>query len=202
MRFQDMKTCASIFERLSTAAMIGYIGWVCLFGSGCASRNVNPPVPRPHTGYVDFYTGSAEDLNWDVKCSDPASQASRTVYSELEYLDDNILRLAFAPGHYTFSVGFLNRIILERAKVEVDVSNGMVTPVRVSLDEAGTAIVKSKDVRAGGTYYGRYGRSTRIRSEDDPVYRVLAEAHAPLPYATKGEAPYYATAPGAQPGAR
>jgi hypothetical protein len=82
----------------------------------------------------------------------------------------------------------------------VEVSSGEITPVRVSLAEVGTATVRRKDVTMGGTAFGRYGRATKIRSEEDPIYRVLAEAQHPLPYVVKAQVPYYVSASAAPSG--
>ena len=197
-----MKKGSSIRHWITITSMIGLAGICCLLGAGCASSNVNPSAPRPHTGYVDFYLAPAEDLNWDVKGSESRNKSEETLFSELRFLDENILRLAFPPGHYTFSIGFLNRVILERARVEVEVRSGEVTPVRVSLEEVGTATVKRKEIGMGGTAYGRYGRATKIRSEEDPIYRVLADVQHPLPYAVKAQVPYHVSASATPPAAQ
>jgi hypothetical protein len=188
-----MTLCRTIFERCSAALLMGLLAGSCLFAAGCASRNVNPPVARAHTGYVDFYTDTDEELSWFVKELDVADPAGEVLFSEVKPLPGNILRLALPPGHYAFSIAFLNRIVLERAQLTVDVNDGQVTPVHVTLAESGTATVKSKETRAGGTYYGRFGRRTKFRSEEDPAYRVVAEARTAVPYAAKAQMPYYTT---------
>jgi hypothetical protein len=188
-----MTNCRGIFGRCATGLLVGLIAWGGLLAAGCASRNVNPPEPRAHTGYVDFYTDADEELSWFIKELDVADPAGEVLFSEVKPLAGNILRLALPPGHYTFSIALLNRIVLERAQGAVEVNAGPGTPVHVSLAESGTATVKSKDTRTGGTYYGRFGRRTKFRSEEDPAYRVVAEARTLLPYAVKAQMPYYTT---------
>jgi hypothetical protein len=141
-----------------------------LIAAGCASPNVNPPTPRAHTGYVDFFADD-EKLYWQVDQIGPGEKTNQ-VFAQFAPLEEHILRLAFAPGHYQFRVTFMNHAIRSPGVVEVQVQDGMITPVQVTLVDAGEALVQSKEVQGGATYYGRYGRNTRIRDNPDIMYRV------------------------------
>lgn len=163
---------------------------VALFITGCASPNVNPTQARAKTGYVDFYAESSGELSWQVACFDDRTESFRNVFSELEPPPGPVLRLAFAPGRHRLRVTFLNRVVREPGQVEVEVKDGMITPVRVELTSAGESLVQTKRTNPGGTPYGRYGRRTKFGSDESTMYRVSVEANAPMPYQVKERMPY------------
>src|SRR6202142_3146173 len=121
-----------------------------LFVTGCASPNVNPPRARANTGYVDFYADSSGELSWQVARFDDHTQGFRSVFSEFEPPPGRALRLAFPPGHYLLRVTFMNCVVREPGLVEVDVKDGMITPVRVQLTETGETTVETKQTSVGG----------------------------------------------------
>jgi hypothetical protein len=157
-----------------------------LLAGGCASPNVNPASARPHTGYVDFYAVDADNLWWDVT----DINRNKKVFYEFGPVQEPILRLAFKPGTYPLRVTFLNHPILVPGVADVEVRDGMVTPVTVTLVPAGTVLVETKTTQTGGTYYGRYGRRTKIRDTEAVNYEVSAEPQPPLPYQPKAHMPY------------
>lgn len=161
---------------------------------GCASRNVNPVKAAPKTGYVDFYTVEDNDLSWDVR----DLQCRQKGFSEFNPVKGNILRLAFPEGDYQLRISFLNRAVLVPATNAVPVRDGMVTPVKVHLVASGTANVYREETHAGGTVYGRYGRTTKIKSDENVTIDVKTEQQSPIPYAPKDHMPYRA-APVATP---
>jgi hypothetical protein len=161
-----------------------------LWFAGCAAGNVNPAQARANTGYVDFHTGSPAELNWDVARYDEGAKEFRRVYSRLEVPPQGFLRLAFSPGRDRLRVTFLNRVIARPVEIEVEVQAGKVTPVRVTLTDAGVALVRTKETSAGGSAYGRYGRRTRIGSAETTMYALSAAAEAPVAYQSKEQMPY------------
>ena len=152
---------------------------------GCATPNVNPPQARANTGYVDFQADPSAELCWDVARFDDRTQDFKSVFSELDPLADGVLRLAFAPGHYRLRVTFLNRVITQPAEIEVEVQDGKITPVRVTLTETGTAFVQTKETSRGGTAKGRYGRRTKIDTDETVMSGLSAVADPPMPYQVK-----------------
>ncbi len=158
-----------------------------LVAGGCASSNVNPAAARRNTGYVDFYVTETNDLFWDV--TDMAS--NKKVFSKFRPLRGPILRLAFRPGQYQFQVTFLNRLIAATGTAELEVRDGMVTPIRVTLQPTDTSIVQSKSIEAGTTFYGRYRRRTNTRRSETVNYKIIAEPQPPLPYRPKELMPYF-----------
>jgi hypothetical protein len=149
---------------------------------GCASSNVNPAVAHHDTGYVDFYVTVTNDLYWDV--TDIAS--NKKVFSEFGPLREPILRLAFKPEQYQFQITFLNRVIAAQGTANVDVHDGMVTPVLVTLLPVGSAVAQNKSV-----YFGRLGRRSKISQTQTVNYKIIAEPQSPLPYRPKERMPYF-----------
>jgi hypothetical protein len=160
------------------------------FLAGCASPNVNPAMPKANTGYADFFTDSAEDLDWEVRQLNTATGQFEPVFSRLKPIEGRILRLAFAPGRYSLRVTFLNRVIAKPAEVEVEVQDGKITPVRVTLTEAGATSVRTKETSRGGTLYGRYGRRTKIGSDEASMNSISAVAAPPVAYQVKERMAY------------
>jgi hypothetical protein len=161
-----------------------------LFVAGCAGPNVNPSQARANTGYVDFYADSSGELSWEVARFDDHTQGFRSVFSKLEPPPGRALRLAFPPGHYRMRVMFMNRVVRQPGLVELEVKDGLITPVHVALIPDGTTQVETKETRIGGTFKGRYGRGTKFGSDESTMYRVSAEADAPMPYQVKERMPY------------
>lgn len=159
---------------------------VLLLAGGCASPNLNPASARPHTGYVDFYAVNADDLSWEIT----DVQRNKKVFYEFDPVKESILRLAFKPGQYQLRVTFLNHAILVPGVADMEVRDGMVTPVTVTLLPAGTALVETKSGQAGGTYYGRYGRRTRIKNNEAASYEVSAEPQPPVPFQPRAQMSY------------
>jgi hypothetical protein len=165
----------------------------CLFLTlitGCASPNVNPPQARAKTGYVDFYADSSGGLSWQVARFDDHKQSFRSVFSEFKPPPGRVLRLAFPPGHYRLRVTYMNCVVREPGLVEVEIKDGMITPVYVKLTEAGETTVQTKQTSVGGTAYGRYGRRTKFSNDESATYRISAEASAPVSYQLKERMPY------------
>ena len=113
-----------------------------LLGLGCASNNVNPGTAHRGTGYVDFYARNDTDLSWSIERLESDGDR-KNVFFEFDPLQENILRLAFKPGHHRLSITIINRPILAQGTVELEVGDGQVIPVSVTLADAGTGQVLS-----------------------------------------------------------
>ena len=136
----------NLMEHLKTIPTLAALAAVSLFAIGCASPNVNPPRARAKTGYVDFYADSSGELSWQVARFDDHTQGFRSVFSEFEPPSGRVLRVAFPPGHYRMLVTFMNCVVREPGLVELEVKDGMITPVRVQLTDAGETTVDRKSV--------------------------------------------------------
>jgi len=177
---------------IHAAAFAGLcLAWLEL--TGCSTPNVNPPAPRDHTGYVDFYTDSDMGLSWDVKRTDGGTGELRAVYSEFKPVQGTILRLAAPPGNHRFQVWFTNQVTEGPQTVQVQVMDGKVTPVHVTLAPAGSTAVERKNYRMGGSAKG-YARGTKISSDQSSVFQIGAEAASPQAYGPKESMPYWSLA--------
>lgn len=161
-----------------------------LLVAGCATPNVNPPQARANTGYVDFHADPSAGLSWEVARWEDRSQDFQRVFWDLEPPSGGVLRLAFAPGRHRLRVTFLNRVITKPAELEVEVQDGKILPVRVTLTEAGTTLVRTKEENRGGTAYGRYGRRTKIGSDETVMHDISAVAAPPVAYQPREQMPY------------
>jgi len=164
------------------------IGLICLMVAGCASPNVDPPTPRAHTGYVDFFADD-ENLYWQVDQIAPDGK-TKQIFARFAPLNEHILRLAFAPGHYRLRVSFMNHAIRTPGVVDVEVQDEMITPIQVTLVDVGEALVQSKSVQGGATYFGHYGRNTRITDNPNIMYQVDLAAGPAMTYKPKVAMPY------------
>jgi hypothetical protein len=170
--------------------LLVFLAAIGLWVQGCATRNVNPPQARANTGYVDIHAGLTNDLNWDVTRWDDHSRNWQSVFWDLEPPPGGVLRLAFPPGRQRLRIALLNRVITRPVEVEVEVQDGKVTPLRVTLSAAGTTVVQTKEQSRGGTAFGRYGRRTRFGSDEMTMYHLSASATPPAAYQVREQMPY------------
>jgi hypothetical protein len=184
----NMKTVILLWRYLPGSFVCFLIALVWLMAAGCASPNVDPPTPRAHTGYVDFFADD-ENLYWQVDQVE-ADGKTQQLFSLFAPLNEHILRLAFAPGHYRFRVTFMNHAIRKPGALEVEVQDEMITPVQVTLVDVGEALVQSKSVQGGATYFGHYGRNTRITDNPNIMYQVNLMVGPFSTYKPKAAMPY------------
>jgi hypothetical protein len=177
-------------KRFKTIPFLLALAALALWVPGCATQNVNPPQARANTGYLDFHADPSEELCWQVARFDDRTQSFKSVFSDLEPPPDRVLRLAFVPGHYRMRITFLNRVISKPAEVEVEVKDGMITPVQVALIPDGTTLVEHKEQRLGPTIKGRYRNNTKYSSNESTMYRVSAGAEVLTPYQVKERTVY------------
>jgi len=177
-------------KKLAMSTWLPAIAALTLLATGCATSNVNPPEARANTGYVDFHAEAATDLCWEVTRFDERGQDFQRVFSAFDPPTVGILRRAFPPGRHRLRVTFLNRVITQPAEVELEIQDGRITPVRVSLTEAGTTMVESKEVNRGGTARGHHGRRTKIDSDETAMYRLSAAAAPAVAYQPKERMSY------------
>ena len=183
---------------LSFGGVAGPILLLVTLACGCASPNVNPPKPKPGLGYVDFFAPAQHELAWQVERWDSEKQRHQALFSHFEPLAEPILRLALPAGRHQLKVTVLNRVTFDAEPLDLDVLDGQVIPVRVTLVAAGKTAVRDRRESAGGTPFGRYGRRTKIVYDEETIFRISASAEPAQPYQTKQDMPY-ATAATAVP---
>lgn len=174
------KTMKPLTLALFTAVLV-------LAAGGCASLNVNPSVAKPGMGYVDFYCVDADGLYWDIT----DTKTGKKVFYNFNPFNEQILRVALKPGHYQLRINVLNHVINQTATADVEVREGKITPITVTLAPAGSETVRTTSTQVGGTYYGRYGRSTRIVTTQSTSFDILAEPRPQLPYQPKEQMSYF-----------
>ena len=157
---------------------------------GCGTRDVNPPQARANIGYVDFYATPAEDLYWQVKRISAPGKRDEIVFSKLQSPAGGILRLSFMPGHHHLKVRILNRVIAEPLEIEVEVAEGKITPVCVTLTPAGTTYVETRQESYGGTAKGRVGQRVKYGTDETIRYDLTANVEAPRDYQPKERMSY------------
>ena len=151
---------------------------ICL---GCASRNVNPRAARTNTGYVDIFDPEGGSWSWSIE----NPRGGPSFYTEYKP-HIGIVRLALSPGSYELGIAILNTAISKPPAVTVQVVNGQLTPVRVSLSEQGATALDRKHTQVPG----RYLRRTKITGDQTQSHRLEAEVLPSIPYRPKEQVPY------------
>lgn len=100
---------------------------------GCTTSHGHLSAARSGLSFVDFHSDPPEDLAWRVSRFDFEKRTWVPVYADLKPPAGGVLRLACVPGPYQFQVTLLNRVVLQPALVDVEVVEGLTTPVRVGL---------------------------------------------------------------------
>jgi hypothetical protein len=160
-----------------------------LLAFGCATSGVNPDRPDASAGYVDFYTDANMGFAWDVREAALTGGDFELVFSDLEPVGGNILRLPFTPGRHRLRITLLNRVVTKPANIDITVESGRVTPVRIVLAEAGSTVVVSKKTIMGGTG-SRSGRQTDTRRDESTMYALSTTADSPVSIQPVQQMPY------------
>ena len=156
--------------------------------AGCSSLEPNPASPRASTGYVDFYCDTTSDLSWDVYRVD-ANGKTKKAFSQYKPFPGNVLRMPAKPGEQRYRVGIFNRVTEGPEETTVNVEDGKVTPVKVTLVKSGTVTTQDKSYSFRGSAKG-YARGTKFSREENPVLDITLETQTPLPYEPKERMPY------------
>lgn len=112
-----------------------------------------------------------------------------TVFAEYKPVQGAVLRLATPPGNYRFQVAFNNRATEGPQTTVVEVQNGKVTPVHVTLVPAGSVAVDSKTYEYRPTPRASR-RVTRITSVEQQVLRIQLAPGSPRTYRQIERMPY------------
>ena len=158
-------------------------GALLLLLSACASRNVNPPAPQPHTGYVDIRPEPAMGISWDILYAKPGSEKFKRAFSDVKPVE-GALRVALPPGRHRLRINVLNHVITEPTDVEVDVQNGQTTPVTVKFAAGKDLQMPYRDPNAGRAFR-RQGRGTKVSLYEGSEFAIAATAEAAVPYKPK-----------------
>jgi hypothetical protein len=158
--------------------------------ASCATSDVNPRQARANTGYADLYGKRASGLSWEVARFDATAGEFRRILSDYEPPEYGIVRLALATGRHRLRLTCLDQATTGPVDIEVEVEDGKITPVRVTMRKAGTTEAETEETSIGGTLYGRYGRRTKIIGDEQVMFQVSANSGPPVAYRLKAEMPY------------
>src|SRR5262245_24620048 len=125
-------------RRILRNCLFSVLGMLCIL-NGCSTTTKTSEKPVPGAGFVDIYTvPDVPGLAWDVQRYDPNKKRHILVYSEVQATSTGRLRVTLPVGHHDLRVAFLNRVLLRPAEVEIEVMEGKVTPVKLTLEGSGT----------------------------------------------------------------
>lgn len=163
---------------------LGVAGGLALLASGCAGPDVNPTSARTGRGYVDLYSQPKADVWWKVDVFDTRGQAYREFTAQFHSAGSDIFRIEARPGSYKARISVVNGAVEAPAEVEVDVREGMITPIRVTGAVAGEGSFQVKEDRL------RW-EASRVRDYPQRIWRISASAQPPVPYAPKEDMRYW-----------
>ncbi|HVM50538.1 MAG TPA: hypothetical protein VMU04_21105 [Candidatus Acidoferrum sp.] len=169
--------------------LLGAITGPLLFACGCAGPDVNPSSPHPGRGYVDLFTQPKKDVWWKVDVFDARQQGYKEFTAEFKAPGQEILRVQARPGVHKARISFVNQAIQAPAEVEVEVREGMITPVEVKLTEAGSSYVRDVEDRAVSGF--RTAGRNKVTDYPQQVWQITATALPPIPYTPKENTTYW-----------
>lgn len=167
-----------------TLNLLSLAGGLMLMASGCAGPDVNPASARTGRGYVDLYSQPKADVWWKVDVFDKRGQAYREYTAQFHSAEANIFRIEARPGSYQARISVVNSAVEAPAEVEVQVREGMITPIRVTGVVAGESSFRVKEDRL------RW-EASRVREYPQRVWKISASAQPPVPYAPKEDMKYW-----------
>jgi hypothetical protein len=153
--------------------------------TGCATRDVNPPATRPGRGYVDFYTVPKAEAWWKVDVFDPSRQDYKEFTAQFKAPGAGIFRVEARPGRYKARISFVNQPVEAPAEAEVEVREGLITPVRVTLNKGDSTYVRVVDDRA------RDAHRNKVTDYQQQRWQISAVAQPPVPYTPKERTAYW-----------
>ena len=123
--------CRQPIKRIAVA---GWLPALLLgFSCGCATPDTDPPSARVGRGYVDLYTVPRTEAWWKVDVFDPHRQSYKEFTAQFKAPGEGVFRVEARPGGHKARISFVNQAIEAPAEVEVEVRDGMITPVQVTL---------------------------------------------------------------------
>jgi hypothetical protein len=164
--------------RWSAALLLG-------LACGCATPDVDPTAARAGRGYVDLYTVPKTEAWWKVDVFDPGRQGYKEFTAQFKAPGEGILRVEARPGSHKARISFVNQAIEAPAEVEVEVREGMITPIKVTLEQGDTSYVRAVDDRARDIH------RNKVTDYQQQRWKISAAAQPPVPYTPKGQTAYW-----------
>ena len=104
-------------------------------------------------------------------------------------MEQAIFRIAARPGPHKARISFVNQAVEAPAEVEVEVREGMITPVQVKLDKGDTSYVRVVDDRARSGF--RNASRNQVTDYSQQRWQISATAQPPVPYTPKENTAYW-----------
>ena len=155
------------------------------FASGCATPDVDPTAARAGRGYVDLYTVPKTEAWWKVDVFDPGRQGYKEFTAQFKAPGEGVFRVEARPGRHKARVSFVNQAIEAPAEVEVEVHEGMITPVQVTLNQGDSTYVRVTGDRARDVH------RNKVTDYQQQRWKISAAAQPPVPYTPKGQMAYW-----------
>ncbi len=152
---------------------------------GCATPDVNPPTAHAGYGYVDLYTVPKTEVWWKVDVFDPRRQGYKEFTAQFKAPGEGIFRVQAKPGSHQARISFVNQAIEAPAEVDVEVREGMITPVKVTLEQGGNTYVRVVEDRAKNIY------RDKVTDYQQQRWKISAAGQPPVPYTPKSQMAYW-----------
>jgi hypothetical protein len=169
--------------------LVSAISGMVLLANGCATPDVNPQAPRPGRGYVDLFTQPKTNVWWKVDVFDSRRQDYKEFTAQFKAPEQAIFRVEARPGSYKTRISFVNQAIQAPAEVEVEVRDGMITPVEIKLNQGGSSYVRVVEDRARSGF--RTARRNEVTDYPQQLWEISATAQPPIPYVPKENTAYW-----------
>jgi hypothetical protein len=168
---------------------IAFAGWLpaLLLGlvGGCATPDVDPPAARAGRGYVDLYTVPRTEAWWKVDVFDPNRQSYKEFTAQFKAPGEGVFRIEARPGRHKAHISFVNQAIEAPAEVEVEVREGMITPVQVRVSQGDSTYVRVVGDRARDIH------RNQVTDYQQQRWQITAVALPFTPYTAKQNTAYW-----------
>ena len=165
------------------------VSGVLLLTNGCASPDVNPQAARSDRGYVDLFTRPKADVWWKVDVFNASRRDYKEFTAQFKAPEQGIFRVEARPGHYKARIGFVNQAVEAPAEVEVEVREGMITPVEIKLEQGGSSYVRVVEDR-GRAGFRTAGRN-QVTDYSQSLWQISATVQFPATYTPKENTAYW-----------
>ena len=174
---------------LQPTKRIAVAGWlpVLVLGlaGGCATSDVDPSTARAGRGYVDLYTMPRTEAWWKVDVFDPNRQSYKEFTAQFKAPREGVFRIEARPGRHKARISFVNQAIEAPAEIEVEVREGMITPVQVSINQGDSTYVRVVGDRARDIHRNKVTDYQQQRWQISPVAQPF------IPYTAKQNTAYW-----------
>ena len=160
-----------------------------LLAAGCATPDVNPPAAHVGRGYVDLYTQPKADVWWKVDVFDSRKQNYKEFTAQFKTPAQAIFRVEARPGRHKARISFVNQAVEAPAELEVEVREGMITPVEVKVNKGDSSYVRVVEDRAASGF--RTAGRNRVTDYSQERWQIFARAQPPVPYIPKEQTAYW-----------